>query len=446
MKRFNTSIEHTSLHTWCIRLLLAWLGCTMCLYTSCYKGEEAEEESRSTTCQLTVSVFASLGIDKYPAYLLIYDDEGKQVAQCTLTEKRPQQNVELPCRPYHLVAVGGTSSYIIPQTQNLQSLVRLSTNSLPTRPLLMGHADVTLGAATASASLQLVPQTAAVSVQVDCLPSSTRQVKITLKPLYSTIDFAGHYASETEINLPIAQADDSWFTDTYQLFPTQETLTQLHLEVETAEEMRPNYYFTFPPLQAAKTYQISISMAGVDPTSEITYIDDPSLASANDTITLSTFPSSTPALWLGHVLAHFAQTSADEGDLLLLSQNEWIDVPSANHPDTPDEALSIAAQYAEGNDTIGLLAGWTIPSKEEAMLLRSLYEGSATYALNELLNQLSMPTIETNTDKGAVIRYLCNDGEHTFTFASGSSTISKAGSKATYHLRLVKRIHVKRKR
>lgn len=446
MKRFNTSIEHTSLHTWCIRLLLAWLGCTMCLYTSCYKSEEEEEESRSTTCQLTVSVFASLGIDKYPAYLLIYDDEGKQVAQCTLTEKRPQQTVELPCRPYHLVAVGGTSSYIIPQTQNLQSLVRLSTNSLPTRPLLMGHADVTLGAATASISLQLVPQTAAVSVQVDSLPPTTRQVKVTMKPLYSAIDFAGHYTSETEINLPITQIGDSWFTETYQLFPTQETKTQLHLEVETADTSILYVSEFIKPLQAATEYHISISLAGAEPSSEIIYIDDPSLASSNDTITLSTFPSITPALWHGHVLAHFAQTSADEGDLLLLSRNEWIDVPSANHPDTPDEALSIAAKYAEGNDTIGLLAGWTIPSKEEAMLLRSLYEGSATYALNELLNQLSMPTIETNTDKGAVIRYLCNDGEHTFTFASGSSTISKAGSKATYHLRLVKRIHVKRKR
>lgn len=447
MKNGISLKQMTSRYAWCILQLLCCLGCTTLLLSSCYQPEEEKEET-VTDCQWTLSVVAPIGLNKYPAYLFIFDTEGQPQSHLTLSEQHPRRSLSLPYGTYHIVALSGTQGYIIPRSLSLQSVIQMPTDVLPNAPLLMGQADVTLGAPTASTHLQLKSQAAAVSVQVDSLSADTERVRVSLAPCYTTIDLESNYAAASEIPFFLQPSADQWQSSTCYLFPSPSTNTQtrLHLEIDrTNESIRYDIDFD-QPLCTTHEYLFKVTMVNDQPRGEL-FTNELLLPDlTGDTLTLSTFPTVTPCLWEGHVLAHFTRTDADEGDFLLLSLNEWTEVPSANNSAYPTEAQHIASQYSEGDDLSNLLSGWTIPTKEEAQQLRSLYAGNATYALNELFDELDLPGVATTTAKGAAIRYLCNDGEHTFSFAPEASTISKAGTKATYHLRLVKHLHVKRKR
>ncbi len=445
MKNGISLKQMTSRYAWCILQLLCCLGCTPLLLSSCYQPEEEKEET-VTDCQWTLSVVAPIGLNKYPAYLFIFDTEGQPQSHLTLSEQHPRRSISLPYGTYHIVALSGTQGYTVPPTWTLQSVIQMTTDVLPNAPLLMGQADVTLGAPTASTHLQLKSQAAAVSVQVDSLSAETERVRVSLAPCYTTIDLESNYAAADEIPITLQPDGDQWQSPTCYLFPSPPSSLRLHLEVERTDSSA-HYDFDFTEsLRTSKEYLFKFTLAGNKPRFE-PITDDLQLPDlTGDTLTISNFPSMPPCLWEGHVLAHFTRTDADEGDFLLLSLNEWTEVPSANNAAYPTEAQHIASQYSEGDDLSNLLSGWTIPTKEEAQQLRSLYAGHATYALNELFDQLDLPGVATTTAKGAAIRYLCDDGEHTFSFAPEASTISKAGTKATYHLRLVKHLHVKRKR
>lgn len=94
--------------------------------------------------------------------------------------------------------------------------------------------------------------------------------------------------------------------------------------------------------------------------------------------------------------------------LTLLSASEWVGVPSANAQEKSEVAQLLADECAEAGET-----GWRMPTRGEAQLIRQLCS-------DELLESE---------------RYLCDGG--TFTFARDSKTVSKAGTKKRYALRLV---------
>jgi len=142
----------------------------------------------------------------------------------------------------------------------------------------------------------------------------------------------------------------------------------------------------------------------------------------------------------GNHLIAFADTlSPDSALLTLLSLTEWSDLTSANNATNPQLPIQIAQTYFEAD-----LDQWRIPSADEARRLRTTF-GSETYAftqLNLLLATLNAPAI-TLTDGSTNARYLCDDGQKSFSFVSGTS-ITTAGSKAShYRLRLVKSIRMR---
>lgn len=144
---------------------------------------------------------------------------------------------------------------------------------------------------------------------------------------------------------------------------------------------------------------------------------------------VSTMPS------LGEIYhSHAIVAIDDSGQALLLSNIDYESIPSAYSEEyDPGTAVRIAEVNIEDGMT-----GWTIPTREEARLLRSLWsteDDSAIEALNGTLCDHGIPELRyTNTD-----RYLCEDGTYTFSLAP-STSISKAGTKKTYLLRLVKRV------
>lgn len=92
----------------------------------------------------------------------------------------------------------------------------------------------------------------------------------------------------------------------------------------------------------------------------------------------------------------------------LLSASEWVGVPSANALENSTTAQTLSDECTEAGET-----GWRIPTRAEAQLIRR-------FCSDELI---------------ASERYLCDGGA--FTFAAASKTVSKAGTKKRYALRLV---------
>ena len=106
-----------------------------------------------------------------------------------------------------------------------------------------------------------------------------------------------------------------------------------------------------------------------------------------------------------------------------------------------DEVLlmSLEEWYASTSEVEYILqeqSGWHIPTYEEAQLLRSTFSGENRYALNETiwLHNGSLTGIDGEE------RYLCdkNGVYYSFVFAEGK-TISKAGTKKLYYIRLLSR-------
>jgi len=94
--------------------------------------------------------------------------------------------------------------------------------------------------------------------------------------------------------------------------------------------------------------------------------------------------------------------------LTLLSASEWVGVPSANALENSGTAQQLSEECAEAGEV-----GWRMPTRAEVQLIRQLCS-------DELI---------------ASERYLCDGGA--FTFARDSKTVSKAGTKKRYALRLV---------
>lgn len=163
----------------------------------------------------------------------------------------------------------------------------------------------------------------------------------------------------------------------------------------------------------------------------------------------ATVPEASPSGFQATVPEASASVPYQEARITLLSKSEWRDLPSALNATNPAAALAIPATYSEGS-----LKDWRIPTAAEAKALKSAYPlqssgpilgGRASESLNALLTNIAAPTIQATDEKGATIRYLCEDATRSFSFAPGT-TISAAGTKSTtYRLRLVKTLHLKLK-
>ncbi len=109
------------------------------------------------------------------------------------------------------------------------------------------------------------------------------------------------------------------------------------------------------------------------------------------------------------------QIAEDETDgrytittVTLLSGSEWVGVPSANALENSGTAQQLSDECTEAGEV-----GWRMSTRAQAQLIRQLCS-------DELLKSE---------------RYLCDGGA--FTFARDSKTVSKAGTKKRYALRLV---------
>lgn len=135
-------------------------------------------------------------------------------------------------------------------------------------------------------------------------------------------------------------------------------------------------------------------------------------------------------IWNNHVVIGEQPTTKE---IILLSLYEWGEMPSANH--ISDSAMVGMMTYGYQELELGQ---WHVPTTEEAKQLKAAYgeNNESLERLNLLLRKAE--ALELHNDA----RYLCDEGQKSFSLASGTS-IANAGSKIkTYRLRLLKRIEM----
>lgn len=445
------------IHLYPTRLGTLCVQCLAALFLSgCYDPiGEPDTTPSEPECSLTLTLFDATSHAQYPATVCVYGEEGGYTHMSTFDNANDTLRLTLPRGRYRLVALSGTACYHLPTDYALHSVISQNEALLPTSPLLMAQADVTLSSATATAALPLVPQAASLSFTATGVPSRATQVHATLSTLYTAVTLGGEWQSALPVTFPLVRNDLQWSTTrSYYLFPSRSSNLVLTLQVMVDGSTEYYSYHLPQHLDAGYDYNVQVSLAqGVLSPSIVISGEGNDLPSA-DTLTVSDFPTSAPSLWHGLVLAHMSMLSADRADILLISANEWDEVSSAYSAD-PTNAVSIARQYTEmcdinlspstlPNATSGLVTQWHIPTPDQATLLRSLYTDAQAYMLNAQLASIQMPGITATDLNGHPERYLCTDGQQTYSFAAGSTSISKAGTKATYRLRLVKQIHLRR--
>ncbi len=419
------------------------------LFSACYdpidevESEKGNKENAGSLCNLQISVFSSSYIS-YPVNLLIFDRDGNRIKDCTLTYDMPSMPISLTWGSYRIVALSGTSYYNLPNAFSLDSQISLSKSSLPAQALYMGEADVTLASETARTYLQLLPQTAEISIASKNLASSTKQVNVQLSSLYTKVNLQASYEEPKAFSVACERQNNTWQAGPFHLFPGQGTNTIVSMEVIRTDSTL-NYGYILPyPIKAGYKYELKPSTSGLLANDVLI---DPSVShgtSKEDTIFLASLPS-VPGIWDGHIVAYQEKGEDNEADFWLLSINEWESIHSANSVDYGTEASDIASAYQEGGTLSGRISQWHIPTKEEAYALRSLYAGNRASTLNNILSNYNLPILSLTDADGDNLRYLCNDAFHTFSLSSSSASITKGGTKATYSLRLLKKIHVKEK-
>jgi hypothetical protein len=125
--------------------------------------------------------------------------------------------------------------------------------------------------------------------------------------------------------------------------------------------------------------------------------------------------------------AHMPALSEDLGNgsvrYMLISLTEWSDIVlSATSGSSLVETVD---SYREGSMT-----GWHLPSKDEAQIIRS----SVLPRLDTFNSDISSLG---GTPLSGTVRYLCASFEFTYAFKE-RTTVSKAGQKTKYSIRLVK--------
>lgn len=121
------------------------------------------------------------------------------------------------------------------------------------------------------------------------------------------------------------------------------------------------------------------------------------------------------------------------GDSLYVSLEDFRTVHSAYYASSPNEAAELAGAYTEKG-----LVGWHIPTEGEARFLKSILDDDSAFYGNTNLPKLNQMLLKRDLDAIDIgSRYLCADAQKTYSFLIGSN-ITKAGSKTTYRMRLVR--------
>ncbi len=383
----------------------------------------------------------------YPLTLYTFSSDGDCIVSQKVEDEEETIQLSLPAGKYKVVAISGYSDdYLIPAEPQLDDVIQLKGEEGALTPLMLGKADVTVGADKESKlDMTLSYAVTAIDLVLSNVPSDVAKVSVTLSSFYSSMDMQGEYVdSDYTLNLACSlNTGNQWATRTRYVFPgnVSKTTLSIAMELKNGEEVTYGYVWKDTP-QAGQPYHLqgeysdglslsgSFIITGWNDAEEVKF-EFGSESSSDDEeedepdVDLSNLPE-VGSIWNGTIVADIIEADGSGADLLLMSLDEW------------DATVSDVEDVEDGY-TVNDISGWRLPTFEEAKLLQSSFSGDNRLNLNELITEYD----ETLYGIDGEERYLCEKSGvyYTFIFAGGR-VISKAGTKKSYYVRLVKTYHV----
>lgn len=433
-----------------------YLYLLVCLLVSCAPQLLEEDPADNTTCPMRVYTRSEININ-YPLTLYAFDSEtGKFAASATQhSEDENVVTLDLPKGKYLVVALAGTDRCEVPTSPSMTDVISLPATKVLSSPLQMGSAAVYVAENT-TVNITLYNQVAAVELTLTDIPAEATSVSTSFSLLRDGLSFGGAYSGNATATVSLTKEGDTWRAPLFYTLPGSGSKLTLSITTTTPSGVQTYGYTHNESLEANTPYSLvgsyskgfsvngSVTLAGWNAPKVINFHfgegqSNPEVPGAKDQYdyTISDIPEA-GTLWNGHVIAAVPEITDEDVEVLLLSTTEWAGVTSAFHSETSDMAANIVNTYVEGD-----IDGWRIPSRDEARLMRNVIGGSNLQETNDMFTIHGIATLSTGEDmeSGNKVRYLCDDANYSFVW--DDTSVSKCGSKRTYHLRAVKRLRVK---
>ena len=425
------------------------------LLAACAPALLDEDTTGAAISSMRVHTRSEVDIN-YPLTLYAFNNETGELA-ASATQSSADESVaalDLPKGKYLIVALAGTEGCNVPKVPSMTGVIALPVTKVLSTPLQMGSAAVYITENT-TVNITLYNQVAAIELALSDIPEEATSVSTSFSLLYDALAFGGAYTGNATATISMVKEGNTWKAPLFYTLPGSGSKLTLSITTTTPSGTQTYGYTHNETLEANTPYSLvgsyskgfsvngSITLAGWNEPKVINFRfgdetpipDSPGVNDSYD-FTLSEIPEA-GTLWNGHIIAAVPEITDEDVELLLLSTTEWAEVTSAFHGETSDMAANIVDTYVEGN-----INGWKIPTRDEAKLMRNVIGGSNLEATNDMFTIHGIATLSTGEDveSGNKVRYLCDDANYSFIW--DDTSVSKCGSKRTYHLRAVKRIRV----
>lgn len=394
----------------------------------------------------------------YPIQVLAYESEsGQLMCEQTISSASEKLSLALPEGEYDLVALAGMSDYRLEDKNSYDSRI-LMGEKIPENALIQGQAQVVIDGKATTTEIVMGYQVACLDLTLREIPEGTSEVTITLSPILTAIGLDGEKAGEPEkVTLAAQETGEEgvWKVPRCYLFGSEGEQTILSINLIN-EKGKSVYGHTIKqalepgiPYFISGSYQGGFSLDGelllrdwgetvpLKFTFGETNVAEPDEEEPDEeeppTLTDIPLPGD---LYKGSVVGAIISQNATEAKILLISAQMWENVASVyNESGGWAQTESIINGYSENGTN-----EWMIPTKDEAKLLtETTLSNTQMSKINQALQKLGgAPWISSDQedDNKDQVRYLCNEGYHSYTIGkSGSQT--KTGKSRSYFLRLV---------
>lgn len=458
-----------------VGILFLSVAMTCCVLSSCEKAdmlEDGEGGTQTNASGVTRNVkLVAKAIDNadvaYPLSIYAFDTEGNYVTSTVISSKDDSSAMlKLKKGRYHLSAVSLPDSYdALTSVKDWNATFSMPPKGYATEPLMTGSADINVTSSDQVAHISLGYRQASMSLTINDVPSSVTEVNVSLSSAYTDMNLSADLSGKMMVTVPCRKGSASnngvtWTTGKFYILPSVNAQPSITISLSGGTAGDVSYSHTYnasliagTPYNFTATYK-GKAEGGADPSEgdvtinadisagkwadevkesfnfgpDVNKTETPSNPESN-VITVTSFPQSGD-IWNGHVVGFVDEKSETEREVVLISVKEWEKISSA-FSSNASQAKDIAAQYEENG-----LSGWIIPKRNDGMALNRLYSYDNNRALINSALETCGGTGLIQVYGTSAVRYLCEDAEYTYSYKT--ATITKAGEKSTYYLRLVK--------
>lgn len=384
----------------------------------------------------------------YPLNLYAFTTDGDCAASQIVNDKEETVKLSLPAGKYKVVAIAGYSDdYKIPSEPVLDDMVQMEGNSGAGTALMMGKADVTVGADKESKlEMTLSYVVTSIDLVLSNLPSDVAKVSVALSSFYSSMNMKGEYVdTDYTMNFDCSlNTENKWLAKTRYVFPGSGSKVALSitLKLKNEEELIYGYIWNDTP-EAGQPYHLqgeysdgfsltgSFVVTGWNEAENVKF-NFGNTSSSDDEMEedggegkpgsdLSGVPE-IGDVYNGTLVLEVGEADETGVDVLLMSLDEWYALTS--------NIEELLAEYS-----VNGISGWRLPTYDEAKWLKDTYGGDELEILNGFIEAFNSALVKLDIEE----RYLCmkSDVYYSFSFQDGKNR-AKAGVNTTYSVRLLK--------